>query len=292
MRAIFATVSAAAVSLTVAAGTASAAGPMYDVNAMFNEPHPFEGDGWATQPGAGQRQYQAPQYQAPQYQPPQYQPPPQPLQYQAPAPQPVAQASSRPAPRPAPARQPMAAGRSPWYLDFGLSYVMVADADLSTGGTTGELSADAGYGGSLALGYNWRDNIRFDIEATYRDSDLDAISVGGFGFTGNADVDGSVSSLAVMVNGYYDADFGWAVTPYVGAGIGAAQITVDSSTLSTDDSDTVLAYQGTLGLSYEISSQLSARLAYKLFMTSDPEIKNTESEYMANNVELGLSYRF
>ncbi|MEX2642288.1 MAG: outer membrane beta-barrel protein [Acetobacterales bacterium] len=299
MRSILAGACLVSVALLATVNAGLAAPPMYDVNAMFNEPHPFEQGGSSS--GAGHSLTPAPQYRPPQYEAPHYSPQgysspgyvsdsTQPLHYRAPQqPAAVSAASRAPVPeRPARAMRAL----SPWYVDFGLGFVVVADADVSQGGTTGELSADHGVGGSLAVGYRWRENVRFDLELAYRDSDLDRIEVGGFGFTGSADVDGSVSSLSGMINGYYDVDFGWLVTPYVGAGVGMAQVTVDSSTLSVDESDTVLAYQGILGLSYEISPALAARLSYKLFMTSDPEWGNTEGEYTANSVELGLSYRF
>ncbi len=293
MRSSLARAACAAVLMTISV-PALAAAPMYDVNSVFQEPHPFSPGGWGYAPGPAP----APVFPTPRYQPvvpsPAYQPTgplSQPPEATPPAPV-IRQAAAPAAPASAMQDAAMSAATSPWYVDVALGYVMVADADLSTGAVNGELAADAGFGGSIALGYQWNESVRFDLELAYRSNDLDQIKVGGFGFTGTADVEGSVDTLAAMVNGYYDVDFGWPVLPYVGAGLGLAQVSIDSSTLSTDDSDTVLAYQGSLGLLYEISPQIAARFGYRLFMTADPEIKNTEGEYTANSFDLGLIYRF
>lgn len=263
-----------------------ATSPMYDVNAVFAEPHPFAPGGWGYASGTAA----APGYPSQPMAAPVYHP-------AAPMGQPVASqpmvrrtSASRPVATPQPAMA--MTGGSPWYIDVALGYVVVSDADLSTGALNGELSADAGFGGSFALGYQWKENVRFDLELAYRSNDLDRVTVGGFGFVGTADVEGTVSTLAAMLNGYYDIELGWPVTPYIGAGLGMAQVTVDSKTLSTDDSATVLAYQGSLGVLYEITPQITARFGYRLFVTADPEIKNTEGEYTANSIDVGLIYRF
>ena len=106
------------------------------------------------------------------------------------------------------------------------------------------------------------------------------------------DVGGEVTSTALLLNGYYDVQIGQPLEPYIGLGLGLAEINVDSADLATNDSDIVIAYQIAAGFKYRITDQLSAKAGYKFLATADPTINGTEAEYMTHNVEFGLVYDF
>src|SRR3546814_19180655 len=67
-----------------------------------------------------------------------------------------------------------------------------------------------------------------------------------------------------MVNALYDFDTGTPFTPYAGVGIGAARTKVKDI-----DSKTLFAYQGILGVSYDVTDELKAYLDYRYFATAD-----------------------
>lgn len=190
----------------------------------------------------------------------------------------------------------LAAGRGAgWYANVSAAYVIVDDSDLedpALGSLTGQLSADDGFGLSGALGYRYGMGLRTEGELLYRDNDLDRIRVGGFGATVNGQLKGDVTAIAGMINGFYDFDFHSTWTPYLGGGIGIADISIDidnPSVISTDDSDTVFAYQVIAGVDVAINERASVGLRYRLFGTEDPQIGNTEGEYLTHSFEIGIT---
>lgn len=182
-----------------------------------------------------------------------------------------------------------------WYADLAGSYVILQDADLVDGrlpGSRGELGADDGFGVTGALGYRYGNGVRAELELGYRENDLDSVALGAFGTALTGPVGGDVSALSGMVNVLYDYRVNGGVVPYVGGGIGAADVSVDSAALAVDEGDTVFAYQFMGGLGYPLTERLSVRLGYRFFATTDPDIQGTEGEYASHNVEAGLTVSF
>ena len=113
--------------------------------------------------------------------------------------------------------------------------------------------------------------FRVEGEIGYRMIDVDEATIGGFTFP----VDGEVTALTIMANGYYDHDMGSPLTPYVGLGLGFVdadfEITVPG--LGTfETSDTEGAYQVMVGIGYEISPTTVLTAGYRFFsiFESDP----------------------
>ncbi|MFZ2225646.1 MAG: outer membrane beta-barrel protein, partial [Candidatus Deferrimicrobium sp.] len=114
-------------------------------------------------------------------------------------------------------------------------------------------------------------------------------------------VDGDTSSMALMVNAYYDFKMvSPTIVPYIGVGIGGASISVDASDdvgQIVDDDDLVFAYQAMAGVGFAVNQQVTIDLGYKYFATSDPSFEaigggTFDSEYSSHNVFLGLRYNF
>lgn len=211
--------------------------------------------------------------------------------------------------------QPMVAGAQETgrvYIEGrgGLTFLREDQTSDETGFTVEE-KFDTGYNVGAAVGYAGPRGLRGDIEVRYRHNDLDRFTItedAGFGVAnGLGDLDGlelasdgEVTALAAMANLYYDFDFGFPVTPFVGGGIGFANVDVKANILGEqfiDDDDTVFAYQGTAGLTYDINGSFMLSLAYQYFRTGDVELTNTdgepgEAEYESHNVYLGLRYAF
>lgn len=179
----------------------------------------------------------------------------------------------------------------------------VQDTDLDVGGATvGELQMDVEYAVGAAVGYRppvgsgVLANTRYEIELMYRETDFkelnnSVIAPGGFG--------GSVESYVAMANAYYDFNTGTRWTPYIGAGLGAAQHNFDSITINTDDDDTVLAYQGMIGVAYALEpwQYTQVGFGYRYFGTTDPEFTTSggasvEHSYDGHNLEAFLRVPF
>jgi opacity protein-like surface antigen len=201
--------------------------------------------------------------------------------------------------------------RADWYVSGNVGGTFVNDSDLTESGPgisgEGVLEFDTGYGANGALGYGW-DNFRLEGEISYREADIssltvDSITVGSVAITslGTFDVDGDASSLGLMANAWYDFDTGTKWVPYIGGGVGGAQVTAQIDSIANvsvgfDESDWVFAYQAGAGIGYKITEAATVQLGYRYFGTSDPEFKTggvtDEVEFQSHNIEVGFRFRF
>lgn len=179
--------------------------------------------------------------------------------------------------------------RSGLYVKGAGGYNITRDEDYSSNSHT---ELDNGYALSGAVGYNYGD-WRTELEVAYRNNGVDKHKIGGTTLAGS---DGETTSTAFMVNGYYDIPTGTAFTPYLGAGIGVAQVNINDYRAGgvkfADDDDTVFAYQGIAGVDYAINPNMGAFAEYKYFATSDVDIGNTSTSYDNHTLMAGLRYSF
>jgi len=144
-----------------------------------------------------------------------------------------------------------------------------------------------GWGVGTAIGYNFTDDLSAEAEISYRINDVDKLD----GVTSNTN--GETSATAFMVNGYYKIKNNVKLVPYIGGGLGVARVTLDD--ITTDESDTVLAWQGMAGLEYVVSEKMSAKLGYRYFDTTDAKVDTSsqtiETGFSNHNIELGVIYR-
>ena len=92
-------------------------------------------------------------------------------------------------------------------------------------------------------------------------------------------------SIAVMGNLLYDFNAGGTIVPYIGAGAGVAF--VKTSALNAQDNSTVFAYQGILGVGYNIDPMFRVNLEGRYFGTTTPTLAG--QGYSNNNVMAMLS---
>lgn len=183
------------------------------------------------------------------------------------------------------------------YLGVQVGGTWVDDADLSDQtGTFGEAEFDTGFNVGITGGVDCGPG-RYELELTYRQNDFDQISDPA----GSIPVDGDGSALAFMANAFWDIATGSPVTPYLGGGIGVANVSInDLGVLGlpvADDDDTVFAYQLGAGIAFELNPNMALDLGYRYFATSDPEFTDNfgdkfESEYQTHNASLGLRIMF
>ena len=127
-------------------------------------------------------------------------------------------------------------------------------------------SSSPGFNGELGVGYRFSDSFRSDVTVGYG-------TYGGVKQTlrlpgvssATLDADGRISLLTAMLNGYVDVPIRngsgalsrW--SPYLGGGIGYANITLPDCSFSADcfkgGSASGFAYQGKAGLSYRATER-------------------------------------
>lgn len=192
-----------------------------------------------------------------------------------------------------------------WYASgsFGLS--LTEDHEFDTGAGTVETELDSGLVLSGAAGYDYglisnNVGVRAEIELSYRDASVDSHSVGG---TALPQPGGDLSSTALMVNALADFNPEGRITPYVGVGLGFAQVQYEGYSIQgvpevLDDEDTVFAYQLIAGVGYALTQGIDLTAEYRFFATEDPEINatlgdvDTETEYRTQNVLVGARVNF
>lgn len=175
--------------------------------------------------------------------------------------------------------------------------VFLSDSDFSDAtGTFATAEFDTGWGLGLVAGYEF-DLFRLEGELFYKSNSFDKLAALGVSIP----VDGDMTALGLMVNAYYDFKFGSPFVPYIGAGLGLAQVSVkDLSVFGVtlaDDDDVVFAYQLIAGVGYAVSPAVTLDLQYKYLGTADPEFTDVggtpfEAEYSSHNVMVGLRYKF
>ena len=104
-----------------------------------------------------------------------------------------------------------------------------------------------------------------------------------------------------MTNLLYDFNFGWPVTPHIGAGIGAVDI-IDHARAPGlghifNDNDWQFGYQGIAGLRYNATPNIAVDLDYRYLATTDPTFKalggaKYTSEYSTHNLVASLTWLF
>ncbi len=106
------------------------------------------------------------------------------------------------------------------------------------------------------------------------------------GTTSFGNVGGHINQLAFLANLLYDFAPGATITPYVGGGAGIAFVDQDINGCSL--CSTQFAYQGILGLGWNINQNFRVNLDGRYFGTTSP------GPYINNDISLmlGVSYKF
>ncbi len=182
------------------------------------------------------------------------------------------------------------------------------------------------YGGGV--GYQFNNWFRADVTGEYRGksnfSGIDVVTgTGPFaGFVGTDVYTATKSEVLFLANGYIDLGTWWCLTPFVGAGIGGARVSISNF---TDTGDFInggqvhsLVYAGTgnkwnfawaahAGLAYRVSPGLTLELAYSYVdmgsgitgaSYSFDQVTNTThapfsfKNVTSNDVKLGLRWNF
>jgi opacity protein-like surface antigen len=157
------------------------------------------------------------------------------------------------------------------------------------------VSFNAGFNLGVRDGYrlgSWR----FEGEYSYRHNRVAEYSEVSTG------VNGARHTHSIMTNVIYDFDTGRPITPHVGVGIGAMNVSdrlsIPSTGLFLGDSSWQFGYQAIAGLRYDLNPFLSLDLDYRYLATTESifRIPNTNLHYRTgdntNNFVASLIYFF
>lgn len=171
-----------------------------------------------------------------------------------------------------------------------------------------------------AVGYQVNEWFRADISAEYRMrtafDGLDRFDTTGDGtWDGTNDYSADKSEFVVLANAFVDLGTYHAITPYVGAGVGASYTMIDDMTDINTTGPTVasaggngewaLAWALYAGLGFEVNDRLTLDFGYRYLdigdaESGDVEVFNTPGDYTpvvfngitSHDVTLGFRYAF
>ena len=178
-----------------------------------------------------------------------------------------------------------------WYLrgDIGFSNQSVGNVvDTNSGAYNNVAVSQTGSFGTagiydLGVGYQFNNWFRADLTGQYRGKStftgLDVVTgVGPFaGFVGTDAYTATKSEFVVLANAYVDLGTWWCVTPFIGAGIGTARVSIADFTDTGDfinggqvhslvyageSSKWNFAWAAHAGLAYRLGPSLTLELAY------------------------------
>ncbi len=141
-------------------------------------------------------------------------------------------------------------------------------------------SPQTGWAAGAKIGYDFV-GPRVEVEGTFRQNQL------GVTVPNMVAPASQMDQLGIMANLLYDFSPGATITPYIGAGAGVALIDSNTSLGSTQ-----FAYQGILGLGWNIDENFRVDLDGRYYGTTNPAVNNTTWSNNNFSVMLGLTYKF
>jgi outer membrane protein OmpA-like peptidoglycan-associated protein len=164
------------------------------------------------------------------------------------------------------------AGHRPvgWYVgvEGGANWIDNADVEFNPGGSTIEAEFESGWALFAEVGFRWENNWRLELEAGWRENDVDCIDFGGPCVPGPW---GDVSQFTQMVNIVHDIDISERTAISVGLGFGGNFVDVESPFLHDDDY--VFAGQALFQIAHEINDRIDFILTYRYMRSDDPEFR-------------------
>ena len=184
---------------------------------------------------------------------------------------------------------------------------LVTQSDVGTGA----FLEDSGYLFGFTVGQIQGRNLRTEFELSYRDIDVNGLTLNGSVPSQFVGVNGDFGVFAGMLNGYWEfVDFGpQKIKPYLGAGLGFAiarpELVQASGTEAViDNNESSFAWQWMAGFNYKASPTLDAFVEYRYFVADsfrlDTEIPDVAGlgngsgpfDYQSSSVLFGLRARF
>jgi len=182
-----------------------------------------------------------------------------------------------------------------WYGRADVGYSFDGELDLPNTPTLRGADLDEDWTQSLGLGYEFDSNVRLEGELAHRFNSLESTPFLRAGSDAHA--------WSALLNAYYDFGDG-RFQPYIGAGVGAAQVSASALSPDTltrfDDDDTGFAWQAMAGVGIGLTDRLTLDLGYRFFAVPNLEYSGTqggvprtfETSYENQSATVGLRWQF
>ena len=203
-----------------------------------------------------------------------------------------------------------------WYLGAGIAWTDAEDVtfDEALSESPGETGASVGFdfgapAGSAVVGFAFENQWRVELEAAYRANDLEILHFPDSGLEVNLEASDKVEATSFMVNVFRDFELGMALQPYVGAGIGSAEVKyrlgefgINTMRLQRprrpiiDDKVTSVAYQLIAGFTIPITRRIDMTADYRFWQAPSVELEDAlgvevDVKHTVHSGWLSLRYR-
>ena len=197
-----------------------------------------------------------------------------------------------------------------WYLGLEGGWSLLAEPNFNDSGASLTFKPNNGFLVGGAVGYDFG-RVRLEGEMVYRDHGLKTVGFSNvppsaqtaFGIppSGSAPLGGDISSLGFMANAIYDFFPHSSITPYVGAGIGGADLHLNNVKIGSfqfaSGGSLQFAYQAIAGVKVAFGGSWSASIDYRYFAATDGSFSDAlgnrfKLPYSTQNVMAGIAYHF
>src|SRR5471032_483054 len=158
-------------------------------------------------------------------------------------------------------------------VEGGLNWLL----NTTINGTS--VTPQTGWAAGGKIGYDFV-GPRVELEGVYRSNPTGATVPGLIN-------NNTINQVGVLANLLYDFAPGAVITPYVGAGAGVGFVDSSSSLGAT-----VFAYQGIVGLGWNVDTNFRVNLDGRYYGTSNPTVAGTTWTNNSFTVMLGLVFKF
>ena len=158
---------------------------------------------------------------------------------------------------------------------------------------------------SAGIGYRWNHWFRTDITGEYRSkSDFDGLDIAHQGVFPPEIPDNYTakkSEWVALLNGYLDIGTWHGITPFVGAGVGAANIkisdftdvgvNVDSVAFGDNHDEWNFAWAAYAGLAFDVTDAFTVELAYRFLDLGDAQSGDLVGFDGTNNIDNPMKFK-
>jgi outer membrane protein OmpA-like peptidoglycan-associated protein len=141
------------------------------------------------------------------------------------------------------------------------------------------VTPNTGWAAGGVIGYDFV-GPRVEIEGIYRNNQT-------YNGPPNTAVSSQIGQLGVLANLLYDFMPASVITPYIGAGAGVGFVDSNQSLGST-----VFAYQGIIGLGWNVDTNFRVNLDGRYYGSSNPQVNGSSWSNNNFSIMLGLQLRF
>ncbi len=170
------------------------------------------------------------------------------------------------------------------YAGFDIGVTLTNDSDNNNVNVSFDNAAN--FAGMI--GYRENENIRGEIELSYRDVNVKDVTA--FGST--VSIDGKLATATILLNAFYDFTINEPIKPYLSVGVGTSMHNIEVEYFSSEN-DTVFTYQLGAGFSYDWNDTSALTIGYRYLDGEDLNFGGDQDfEYSSHEIRSGIRFYF